>query len=61
MPHKEKPKKLYYVIIAISIVVLLYNQFKDDIHFQGSSEIGTEITVSEFNQLKKQKDSDGKR
>ncbi|SDF54768.1 hypothetical protein [Cellulophaga baltica] len=61
MPQKEKPKKLYYVIIAISIVVLLYGQFKDDIHFQGSSEIGTEITVSEFNQLKKQKDSDGKR
>jgi len=57
----EKPTKLYYVIIAISILVFLYNQFKDDILFHVSSEVGTEIKVSEFNELKKQKDSDGKR
>lgn len=61
MPQKEKPKKLYYVIIAISIIVLLYNQFKDDILLKGTGEVGTEISLTKFQELKKQKDSDGKR
>ncbi|WP_271406822.1 hypothetical protein [Tenacibaculum soleae] len=61
MTQKEKPKKLYYVIIAISILVLLYNQFKDGTLFKGTGEVGTEISLTKFQELKKQKDSDGKR
>ncbi|WKB81762.1 hypothetical protein QYR09_01690 [Cellulophaga lytica] len=61
MTHKEKPKKSYYALIAISVIALLFNQFKDDVLFQGTDEIGTEISINKFHELKKQKDSDGKR
>ncbi len=61
MTQQTKPKNLYYIIIAISVIVVLFNQFKDDILFQGSGEVGTEITVDKFQELKKKKDSDGKR